>query len=172
MNVVIANIIGMIVLIISTISWWKKTKEKVLKLQIVSNTIAILQYVLLIPSGGFSGILIKIVAICRDVINIKKEKYKFLNSKNIFIILLAIYFIIGIVTFKNIISIFSVLAAVSYTILMWPDNVKAVRIASVVSTIFWIIYNIGVQAYVAAISNTIILISSTFALINGERKKE
>jgi len=167
MNVVIANIVGGIVLIISTISWWKKTKEKILKLQITSNAIAIIQYILLIPYGGFSGILIKVVAICRDVLNIKKEKYKFLNSKYILIFLLFIYIVIGTITFDNIISIFSVLAAVSYTILMWPDNVKSVRIASVVSTVFWIIYNICVQAYVAAISNTIILFSSTFALING-----
>jgi len=173
MNVVIlANLIAVVSLIISSISWWKKTKEKVLKLQIMSNIISIIQYTLLIPYGGLSGILIKMVAIFRDILNIKKEKYKILNSKKVLFVLLLIYFIIGMITYNNIISIFSVLAAVSYTIIMWPNNIKLVRIAAVVSSIFWIIYNVYIQAYIQSLSNTIILISSLFALINGIKKED
>ena len=171
-NIIIANILGTIILLISTFSWWQKIKEKVLKMQIISNIFACIQYTFLFTTGGFSGILIKIVAIIRDLLNIKKEKYKFLQSKNVLIILLIIYAIIGIVTFKNFISIFSIIAAVSYTILIWPKSVKSVRIAAVVSSIFWIIYNICVQAYLAAFSSSITCVSSLLALINMKRTKD
>ena len=165
-KIIIANIIGIIILLISTFSWWRKSKEKVLKMQIISNIFACVQYIFLYTTGGLSGILIKIVAIIRDVVNIKKEKYKILQSKYVFIVLLVIYGIIGAVTYKNSISIFSIIAAVSYTVLIWPNSVKNVRIAAFVSAIFWIIYNIGVQAYSSALSSSITCISSLLALIN------
>lgn len=110
-KIIIANVLGTIILFISAFSWWRKSKEKVLKMQIISNIFACIQYIFLYTNGGLSGILIKIIAIIRDLVNIKKEKYKILQNKNIFIILLLIYGIIGIVTYKNSISIFSIMAS-------------------------------------------------------------
>ena len=79
-----------------------------------------MQYILL---GALSGAFTNIIGLIRTLI----FKYKLLNNKMIFIIILILYLIIGALTYNGIISILPVIAAFIYTSALWQDDIRIIR---------------------------------------------
>ena len=48
-------------------------------------------------------------------------------------------------------SIFPVVASILYSVVLWQNNVKHIRIGTAVMMLAWFIYNISVNAYIAAV---------------------
>ena len=92
-------------------------------------------------------------------------KNKILQNNIILYIVMLGYIIIGIITYKGIISLFPVIIGILYSMLLWQNNVKKIRIGTSVMILSWLIYNISVSAYMAALVEVVLLISSIGAII-------
>lgn len=165
--IVLGNLIGAIALIYSMISYHRKEKKNILADMIKSNILNLIQYILL---GAYSGCVTKIIAIFRDILIIKKEKNDKLNNNYILIIFIIIYIIMGVITYKSILSILPLIAAVTYLIFIWNGNEKQIRRAAFYTTFLWLIYNISVMSIAGAISNTLLLISTYIAIKEENRR--
>ena len=167
-KVIIANAIGFIAFIISLIAFHKKEKEKIFKNTLISNILNLIHYLVL---NANSGIATKIIAILRDLSMVKQEKYNILKSKKMLIVFVCAYIILMIITYQGFISIFSLLAALIYTIFCWNGDANRVRSIGVLTNILWFIYNISVKSYVGAMANFISIVSTVIAILNNKNTK-
>ena len=166
MKIIVANVIGFCAFIYSLLAYHKKTKNKIFQNMIISNFLNLVHYILL---GAYSGGITKILAILRDTIIIKKEKYTKLLSNFVLGIFLIIYIISGIFTYTNIWSIFCILAAVIYIIKVWNGDEKTVKETAFFCYFLWLIYNVSVYSVAGIVSNVVSIISTFIAMKNTEK---
>lgn len=144
------------------LSSWQKTKNKVLALLILDSFCYFMQYLLL---GAFSGAFTNIVGLIRILIFKYKSKYIFFQNKILLYIIIAIYLIIGMLTYNGLVSTLPTLGAIIYTSVLWQEDIKLIRIGTVIMILAYFIYNILVSAYIGAIAEGILLISSILSII-------
>ena len=160
-KVIIANAIGFVSFVISLIAFHKKDKKNIFKNTMISNLLSLIQYIVL---NANSGIATKIIAIIRDLSIMKQEKYNFLKTKKMLSIFVIIYLVLMIITYQGILSVFSLLAALIYTVFCWNGNVNTVRYIGIFTNVLWLIYNIYVKSYIGAFSNLISIFSTSIAI--------
>ena len=167
-KVIIANSIGFIAFLISLFAYHKQEKKNIFKNTLISNLLNLIQYILLSAYGGTAT---KIIAIFRDFSIVKQEKYNFLKSKKVLAIFVIAYLTLMVITFNGFISIFSLLAAMIYTIFCWNGDVNVVRYVRIFTNILWLIYNIYFKSYTGAMTNFVYIISTIIAIKNSEKLK-
>lgn len=160
-----AQIFGILGAISMLLSSWQKTKRKVLSLLILDNICYFMQYILL---GAFTGAFTNIVGLIRTTTFKYKYKYKILSSNIILFIIILIYILTGILTYKDQISVLPVMAAIIYTYTLWQNNIRIIRIGTFIMICACFIYNIAVSAYTSALVEAILLISSLLSIIKND----
>jgi len=165
----ISQIVGSISFVISLIAYHKNKKEKIFKTMILANLLDIIHYLLL---SAYSGCITKVIALARNEIIILKEKHKNFNNLLVLIILLATYLISGILTYKNIFSIFPILAAMIYLYFVWHGDELIVKKAAFYCYFLWLTYNIFVFSIAGIISNIVSIISTFIAIYNEKKNKK
>ena len=114
----VGQIIGFIAIGVSLISFHKKTKENILKGQILSHILSIVHYFLI---DAYSGSITKCIALVRDNILVISEKGK-KKANNIYLcFFVLLYSVLIYFTFQKsgLLSIFSYIAALFYTVMIW-----------------------------------------------------
>lgn len=159
---ILAQIFGLLGSLSMLLSSWQKTRKKVLSLLIFDSLFYFIQYLLL---GALTGAFTNVIGLLRTIIFKYKDKYKLFQNKLILYLIIIIYIIVGIFTYSTPISIFPVVTSILYSVVLWQDNVKYIRIGTSIMILSWIIYNISVGAYVGAVVETILFISSVTAII-------
>jgi len=167
MNYIISQIIGGIAFIISLTTYHKKEKNQILLTAIISNILKLIHYLLL---DATSGCITKIIGILRDIVIVKKEKYKLLSSNIIFHLFIITYILISISTYKNITSLLPLLAAFIYLIPIWNGDALTVKKAAFISSFLWLIYDISILSISGIISNLVFIIS-IFIALNKTKKQ-
>ena len=167
-KVIIANAIGLVSFIISLIAYHKKEKKNIFKNTMLANTLNLLQYIIL---NAYSGVATKVIAIIRDLSMVKQEKYKFLKTKKILNLFVLAYIILMFCTYQGILSVFSLLAALIYTVFCWNGDTNTIRFIGILTNILWLIYNIFVKSYVGAMANFISIVSTYIAMYRNRKSK-
>lgn len=159
---ILAQIVGILAIVVFAISPHQKTKKKVLFLNIVASLLYALQYFLL---GAFSAVATNVIGAVKNIVFHEYEK----NEKDIPIMALLIYIAIlvisGVLTYTNILSVFPVLLSSLSAYGVWQKNLKVYRNIVVISSVAWLIYNFVVGAYVGAIGNAFQIGSAIIAII-------
>ena len=151
------------------LSNWQKTRNKVLTFLIFDSLFYFIQYILL---GALSGAFTNTVGMLRTIMFKYKDKYKILQSNITLIIILTIYILIGVLTYNGITSIFPVVASILYSIVLWQDDVKKIRLGTAAMILSWLIYNLTVGAYLSAIVEAVLLLSSITAIVKLDVLKD
>ena len=159
---ILAQICGLLGALSMLVSNWQRTRNKVLTFLIFDSLLYFVQYILL---GAFSGAFTNIVGLFRTIIFKYKDRYKVLGSRMVLLIILAIYILIGVLTYDGVTSIFPVVASILYSVVLWQDDVKKIRLGTAVMILSWLIYNLAVGAYLSAVVEGILLISSITAIV-------
>ena len=87
---------------------------------------------------------------------------------NIFVL---VYIILMVITYEGFISVFSLLAAMIYTIFCWNGDVKTIRYIGIFTNVLWLIYNIFVKSYAGAMANFISIVSTFIAVLKNKNSK-
>ena len=163
-NFIIAQIIGILALIILMLSFQKNEKKLLLKYQTVSSLLYAIQYTFL---GAYTGSLMNLTCIARNFIFTKYN-----NKTPIYwlIIIITLMITFSLITYIGIISLLPLFAVVLYSIAVWSSNLKLIRFTEVVSCTLFIIYNIRVLAITGLIATIIELVSALIAIYRFDIK--
>lgn len=168
MNIFFSQIVGFVAFVIYVISIQQKNKPKILLWQIGSFFLYSLQYLLIKAYSGmmmFSINMIRCIVfyICEKNSNTKEQK-----NKIAFIIFIFISLLCGAITYNNIYDILPILASLSGVIFTWQPSTKILRYGQIETCVCWIIYDAFVMAYIGIITESAIIISTIFALLQHD----
>ena len=164
---ILAQICGLIILVLTVISVQFKTKEKIVMCFVFANVIAAMQYFLL---SAFTGAVISIINAIRCIVFYYYKKKNIKPSLIVLLIFEVIAIISGIFTWQNIWSLIPIIVTVIYTYGLWQDNVTVIRITTGIAGFGWAIYNVIVMAYVGALQEISQLVSSVIAIVRNKEK--
>lgn len=163
---ILAQICGIIALIVTVIAVQFKTKEQIVMCSILANLVVSIQFLLL---NAITGAVISIINTIRCIIFYYYKKKDRKPSLIVLLIFEVIAVVSGIISWQNLWSIIPIIVTVVYTYGLWQDNVKVIRITTGVAGFGWAIYDIIVMAYVGAIQETSQLISAIIALVRNRK---
>lgn len=163
---ILAQICGIIALILTVTAVQFKTKEKIVMCSVFANIVVAIQFFLL---NAITGAVVSIINTIRCIIFYYYKKKDMKPSIIILLIFEIIAVVSGIMSWQNIWSIIPIIVTVIYTYGLWQDNVKVIRIATGIAGFGWAIYDIIVMAYVGAIQEASQLISAIIALFRNRK---
>ena len=167
---VLAQICGVIVLILTVISVQFKTKEKIVMCFVFANLVMAIQFFLL---NAMTGAIISIINTIRCIIFYYYKKKDKKPSLMILLIFEIVAIVSGMMSWQNMWSVIPIIVTVIYTYGLWQDNVKVIRVTTAIVGLGWAIYDIIVMAFVGAIQEISQFVSAMIALIkNKEETKE
>ena len=162
MNYYIAQVIAAIGFLILLLSFWQKKKTKILFFQVISSLFYAMQYLLLL---AFSGAAVNIIGVIRDILFRNKN-----IKRKILYFFLIIYVAVGIFFWQGYLSLLPILASLMYTIVIYQKRENDIRKGSLLVSLIWIIYNLSVNAHVALVTESILLISNVLAILNYRKR--
>lgn len=151
----LAQIFGIVALIILIISFQKNSKNTLLKYQIFSSLFFAIQYLCL---NAITGCLMNLMTLIRNIIYKKFEKVPVIYL----LLIITAMTVLSIFSYNGFISLLPALAVILYSIALWQKNLTITRITEVISCSLFIVYNIKVLAITGLIST---IIEMTFAII-------
>ena len=167
---ILAQVVMFLAFVIMTSSFWCKKRENILKLQIFSSLFFVIQYVLL---GAYTGALLNLISIGRAIFFGKKpgvdevEKKKIISFKRDWLLYLfvVVFTVASVLTWDGPKSCLAFIATLVYTFGLWADKPQFIRGSANIASFFWFSYNFVVRSYVGCVTETILFISNTIALI-------
>ena len=159
---VLAQIFGIFGALAMILSSWQKSRKKILFFLLFDNIFYFIQYLLL---NAYTGAYTNIIGLIRLGLFSYKGKNDFFKKKYVLYIVCLLYIFIGTLTYDGIGSIFPVISSVIYAGVLWQDNPKYIRIGTTFMLFMWCVYNLLVHAYVGALSEGIMCMSSLLAVI-------
>lgn len=162
--IVIGNIIALIASLLMLYSGYIKKKQKILFVQTIQIGLSVLSNVVL---GGISGAIINALSLLRNVLCYKEKLNK------VWKLILIILSTILTLKFNNlgIIGLLPVVSMVVYTILIDLKNVIKFKYLILFTMTMWLIYDIYIMSYTAAIFDLGTIIANIIAIIQIKRNK-
>ena len=163
-DIVIGNIIALIASLLMLYSGYIKKKQKILFVQTIQIGLSVLSNVVL---GGISGAIINALSLLRNVLCYKEKLNK------VWKLILIILSTILTLKFNNlgIIVLLPVVSMVVYTILIDLKNVIKFKYLILFTMTMWLIYDIYIMSYTAAIFDLGTIIANIIAVIQIKRNK-
>ena len=166
-NYIIAQILGILGLIVVIISFQLNTKRSLLICQCISSFLFAIQYILL---NAITGFCINMTCLVRNLIFIKYGERKIPIAW--IILTITVMTILSVSTYDGIISILPTISGIIYSIGIWQSNLKVTRICDIIACLNAIIYNISYLAIAGVISSILEMSSSSIALYRFNIKKD
>ena len=145
------------------ISSFAKSKHKMLVWQITDYIFTAIANLLL---GGYTGALTISISIIRNSLMVKKRM-----TKTILTILIIIQIIVG--TYLNqlgLIGYLPIISSVSYSLaIAATPNLQWLRWVIIENMLLWLIYDLTIQAYPAAITDITITLTTLIAIIQNRK---
>jgi len=158
--------VGALAILFWIISVQEKKQYKILFLQAIANLIYTIQYFLL---GAFTAGIMNFVSFGRCFLFSEKRK-KGKDIPKIYLIgFILILIVLGIITYKDYLSLIPIVITIFYTISSYMKNSKWLRIIFLVAAFIWIYYNYMVGAYICIIGNVIEIISGSISIIRFKK---
>lgn len=162
---IFAQGIGFVGTAVLFVAFQMPEKKKILFFQIISITIFALHYFMLgLYTGNYTGMVMNIVAMVRTTLFYFEDK-KWFRPYLFTGIFLFIIIYIGIDTWKNIYSLFPIIAMVDSTICLNIKKEKYFRIFNFPGSPLWLVYGIYSRSYSGIIGEICTMISIIIAII-------
>lgn len=161
---ILAQVFGLIALILMVVSLQKHTYKDLLGLQLVANALCIAQYLCL---WSLSGLFTSIVTTVRNFVfaRYKKRRPPFAWL----LLILAVLIGLGVWLYTGLASLLPVAAGLIYSVAMWRGQLTMIRWADIISCTLYIIYNFSVGAYVGIVVSLVEMSGAAFALLKNRR---
>lgn len=169
MEILWAQIIGILAIIAITASVHFKKKNHMMMMQSVAHLLYATQYIIL---KAYSAAYMDAVAIIRNLIYYKYDETKTRIPIILPIIICAITIIIGYFKYDGLISLIPIIIALSYTISASFKDPKVYKYVFGICALGWLYYNFKCGAYVCLIGNAFEFFSTLIALIREKKKRK
>jgi len=158
----LAQIIAVLICIVSSVSYLSKRKDTYLAEQFLVNVLYCLQYIIL---GAISGAISNAVSLVKYIVFYFNAKRDRKNSKWQVVFFCLISVILVCFALNEWYSIIPIITSVIFTFAIWQDNPIVLRVIVIICNILWIIFNIVVGAYVSAVYSAVELIFAFVTMI-------
>ena len=159
---IIAQIMGAFGALSMMMSCWQKSRKNIFIFLVFDNVFYFLQYIFL---GAYSGAFTNLVGLFRTVVFSQKNKNKLFSTNIPLFGIIIIYAVINIFTYNGITSLYPAIASIIYAIVLWQDDPKKIRFGSAIMLFLWFVYNLMVNAYVGAVIELVLFLSTLIAII-------
>ena len=157
-----AQIMGIMAFILNSIAVQKNKKSKILILKVLAGFGYMLQYIFL---GAWAGIVPNVLGMTRNIVVYKAEQKSERSPYWILIVFLAFSVTFGAIAYDSVYSLIPIATAVFGTYVYWQKSTRIMRIYELITTLFFIIYNLHVLAYVSAVTCVLYAVSAIIAII-------
>jgi len=146
-----------------------KEKKKMLVVETCSKSINVLSFMCI---GNTPGMMSNFITMIRGILIYLKEK-RGIKSSGAFILLLSACIISGILTYKNIFSLFAYIAAVITTASAWFGNPQQIRKWGILAGTCYLVFQISIFNITGAIfeAGTILTALSSYIIYQVEFNK-
>lgn len=168
-NVIIANIVLGISLMVNVITMQQKRKKNILIGFIIVNILTGITYFIL---KTYSAMVVSMVSIVQTYIkylfDIKERKI----PSYIKIIFIITSTLTGVLTFTNIIDIFPIFCLITYTLSILQQKEKNIRLLTILNSLGWMIYDIFILAYVGVLFSICTITSTVVSIFRYDLNKK
>ena len=164
--ITLSYVAGFLGIVSTVVIYQQKTRIGLLITKLISDVIWFCQYALI---GAWSGAAISVIAIIRELIFINRKK-KWANSPLWLLLFIALSGVSGILTWKNLYSIFPCIASALAVIGFWIGRPKLSRFLSYPISSCMLTYAISNTAYMAIINELLSIGSSVVGNIRHDFK--
>lgn len=164
---IVAEVIGIIGIICSILSFQCEQRKRVMLFQVMASFMFTTQLFLV---GAVTGA-------CMDLINFVRSLFfsidrEWAKSKWWLVLFMAILICAGIVTWKDAYSILPIIGSLLSTVALWMKTSKNIRLISLFSGPCWLVYNIVNGAYSAAVNELIAMTSIVIGMLRYDVRKK
>ncbi len=171
---IVGQAVGIVAFLTSLIRYFMKKKEGILKLSIFVYVIYVVHYFMI---GAIAGSYALVLSLIRDLYLYQREKHHkkhrhrhLYNNWLVFVLFFATYIIMMSINITTPLNILPLLSGCFYLFFEWfTTNKTTLKIASAVSNIPWVFYDIISLSVAGMISNTISFIVA-FVGISKDKK--
>ena len=164
--ITLSYVAGFLGIVSTVVIYQQKTRIGLLITKLISDVIWFCQYALI---GAWSGAAISVIAIIRELIFINRKK-KWANSPLWLLLFILFSGVSGILTWKNLYSIFPCIASALAVIGFWIGRPKLSRFLSYPISSCMLTYAISNTAYMAIINELLSIGSSVVGNIRHDFK--
>lgn len=165
---IVAQLIGFVAMFFSLISFQAKTRGGIIALQILSNSILVVQYFLLGYSTGevyYSAVVANFIGLFRNAIYSMRGKWKIARSKVVPAVAILLFIVSGIFTYKTPFDILPIFSMCVSSIAFFMREERLIRYLSVLVILPWVVYSIYAGNIASIISDSLNLISVIIAIL-------
>ena len=176
---IIAQILGILAMTVAFISFQQKTQKYIVTLQFVSASLWTVHFFLL---GAYTGCLLNLIAMLRDIVFSQRDKHKWATHIGWFIATVSLCFGVYILTFtvfgkepsaiNFIIELLPVIGMAATTTANRQKEARHVRLFSLMSCPLWLIYDFVNHSIGGTITEVFSIISIVLAMLRLDRKKQ
>ncbi|MBR3229018.1 YgjV family protein [Candidatus Saccharibacteria bacterium] len=166
---IISQVFALLTIIFNLIAIQQRKKTRLLNIDTIAAFCSLGHYVFL---GAWPGIFNKAVTSVRNATAAYEASAKIKVPKYLPLFFVALYVVLGIITYESPVSLLPMAAATIFTIAIYLCDVRKIRYASVVSNVLWIIYNISVYSVVGVLADVILMINGLVAIYRYRKKKK
>ncbi len=160
---IIANVVGVLAVLLFVLSYQMKTRRGIILCNILSRGLYVVQYLLL---GAFSGAVLDILGMGVSLVAQKKD-VPFLK-KHLPLVIVSTDIVVvaaGLLLYENIFSLFPILGVLLHTGAFWMTRERHIRRISFLGSPFWLVYNLVSRAYGSAVGDVITMASIAVAMV-------
>lgn len=173
MNFILAQIIGIAVTIYAAIGTQLRSIKAVLMMEIITNLMTALTYVLL---GSYSGMWVCIVAMVQGMVmnhlNAKAQEKNCDRKRILLMVLFGVIFIAGsIVTYERPKDVFPCICALIYTVSLCQKDVLKYKMISIFNPFFWIFYDFATGAYTTILTRLMLIVLTAIGILRMTRQR-
>lgn len=164
------QIVGLLAVITFLLSYQQRKRKNILVLNATSRVLYIIQYIML---GAYEGAALDVLGTVSSIVADNKEK-RFINKrlKTIVITIDLVIFLVGLLFYENIFSIFPIIGVILHTNAFWSSKEKIIRRVFFLGSPFWLVYNLANCAYGSAIGDVLTMFSIGIAIYRYDIKKQ
>jgi hypothetical protein len=163
---IIADILGILGILITVFVYQQKKRETMLWTKLILDVVWMLHYCFI---GAYSGAVVAVIAAVREIVFVKRDPKKASG-----IIWLPIFIVVAIVstilTWKNIFSIFTLLASCIAVVSFFIGKPKLSRILAFPVSMCMLTYDIACNSVAGIVNESFAIISSAIGIIRLDRK--
>lgn len=164
---IIIQFIGAVGYSLVTLSYFKKTKEKILLVQIIAYIMFTLHFYLL---NAVTGAICNFVGMLAMISIYLLEKYKLKFKSVVGIGFAIVLVVINISTFQNIFSVFPMIASVISILSFLTNNENDIRVVGIISALCWLVYAVMYKSYISIIFEIVTLIGVIIAFFRNKKR--
>ena len=166
---IIGQVVGFVAMAVIVFSYQQKSHKNILVFQMVSGLLFTAHFLLI---GATAGWISNLIGALRSLIYANRGKNKFTDFKFWPAIFSVAFAVSGIASVTDdIFAVFTIIAMVMSSIVLWVDSPKINRAFSIPTSACWLIYNIPNGSISGVATEIFVLSSIIIGMLRLDRKK-